>query len=94
MHIAAAMTPTYAQDAVSREVSVYNDLSSLAGASDTVSREASIYNDVFAVVGVRDAVSRETALFNDLLGVDPDVGRKNKPLFSDLRSTASGVRVR
>lgn len=65
----ALACPAWAQtetpvDAISREVSVFNDLSS--GATDAVSREVSVYNDLMAPPDMpTDAISREYSVYNE-----------------------------
>jgi hypothetical protein len=59
-------------DAVSREVSVFNDAGSgsALGLADAISREVSVFNDAGSgsALGLADAVSREVSVFNDTSG--------------------------
>ncbi len=69
--IAALACPAWVQaqtpaDAISREVSVYNNLS--LGAVDAVSREVSVYNDLKAPPDMpTDAISREYSVYYELI---------------------------
>lgn len=75
-------------DAISREISIFNDLSGTPEASDSISREVSIFNDL---VGdeffATDAVGRELSTFNDLTGpefaINDAIGREIST-FNDL----------
>ncbi len=65
---AYAQTPT---DAISREVSLYNDLSPDAP-TDAISREVSIYNNLTPPIDMpTDAISREVSLYNMAFAAEP-----------------------
>ncbi len=59
-------------DAISREVSIFNDTGSgsVLGLTDAISREVSVFNDTGSggAVGLTDAISREVSVFNDASG--------------------------
>jgi len=68
--VAALASISFAQtpdDAVSREVSVFNDLINPVEIADTISREFTVFNDLTNPVEIIDAVSREFTVFNDLV---------------------------
>lgn len=66
-------------DAVSRQVTIYNDADSAAGARDAVSRQLTVYNQGENDSGSVDAVSRLVTAYNDfddVRGVHDAVGRE------------------
>lgn len=52
-------------DAISREVGVFNDLTSSNPASDAISREVSVLKEAAAEPPPSDAISREVGVFNE-----------------------------
>lgn len=92
--VPAAARPAHAQtqtDAISREVSVYNDLSSTMQ-TDAVSREVSLYNNLSTPIDMQtDAVSREVSLYNNLsppLDMPTDAVSREVSLYNNLQSTS------
>ncbi len=61
-----ARSPAQQIDAVSREVSVSNDLTNPVIPKEGVSREISVFNDLTNPVVPKDAVSREASIYNNL----------------------------
>ena len=84
---------THAEDAISREYSVYNDLFGAAGFTDAVSRELTVYNDMLSTVGFTDAVTREFTVYNDVLGTVgfTDAVTREFTVYNDLYSTVGMV---
>lgn len=68
--IVVLLTATVAQaqpvDAISRELSVFNDLVGEVLIGDAISRELSVLNDLIGPIALSDANSRELSVFNDL----------------------------
>lgn len=73
-------------DAISREFSVFNDLSGEVAFDDAISREFSLFNDLAGEIAFDDAIGREFSLFNDLVGdveMTDGIGREFS-VFNDL----------
>lgn len=80
--------PTHSQvnDAISREVTLLNDLTDRYAVTDVVSREVSLLNDLEDQFAITDVVSREVSFFNDLGNhfAVADVVSREVSLLNDL----------
>lgn len=54
-------------DAVSREISVFNDLANPVAIAEIHSRELTVFNNLLTPIDVNDTISRELSVFNDLI---------------------------
>lgn len=81
----------HAMDAISREVSVYNNLAPPPIIGDAISREVSVLNNLATPPTIADAVSREVSVHNNLTPppVITDTVSREVSVYNDLINPVS-----